>query len=186
MNIPTTNTIINNTQSSPQPPPPPAAATATPSSSNISTTTREKADATKAYLEQKYALLKLEREESRQRRNTLENHMETLKLNEAMREEYRARLRNQELQNMRQQRKRLSIQDFQPLAVIGRGAFGEVQLVRKRDTKEIFALKSMLKDAMVMKNQVGHVRAERDILALADNDNQWLVTLQYSFQVSYC
>ena len=83
---------------------------------------------------------------------------------------------------MRQQRKRLTIKDFERLAVIGRGAFGEVTLVRKRDTKEVFALKSMLKSAMVLKNQVGHVRAERDILAMADNDNPWLVTLQYSFQ----
>jgi serine/threonine kinase 38 len=33
----------------------------------ISATTREKADATKAYLEQKYALMKKEREESRER-----------------------------------------------------------------------------------------------------------------------
>ena len=149
---------------------------------SISETTREKADATKAYLEQKYAIMKKEREESRARRNTLEKQMEDLNLDPQEREKYRQRLRSQELNNMRQQRKRLTIHDFEKLTVIGRGAFGEVQLVRKKDTKEVFALKSMLKSAMVVKNQVGHVRAERDILAMADNDNQWLVTLQYSFQ----
>ena len=148
----------------------------------ISDTTREKADATKAYLEQKYALMKKDREESRARRNTLEKQMEEMKLDPKEREKYRQQLRNQELNNMRQQRKRLVINDFEKLAVIGRGAFGEVHVVRKKDTKEVFALKSMLKSAMVVKNQVGHVRAERDILAMADNDNQWLVTLQYSFQ----
>ena len=41
-------------------------------------------------------------------------------------------------------------------------------------------MKSMIKDAMVRKNQVGHVRAERDVLAVADNP--WIVTLHYSFQ----
>ncbi|DAZ95225.1 TPA: hypothetical protein N0F65_003460 [Lagenidium giganteum] len=148
----------------------------------ISNTTREKAKATKAYLEQKYAIMKKEREESRERRNTLEQQMEALRLNERKREQYRQELRSQELQSMRQQRKRLTVHDFQPLAVIGRGAFGEVRLVRQKDTGEVFALKSMLKSAMVLKNQVGHVKAERDILALADNDNQWLVTLHYSFQ----
>ena len=41
-------------------------------------------------------------------------------------------------------------------------------------------MKSMIKEAMVRKNQVGHVRAERDVLAVADNP--WIVTLHYSFQ----
>ncbi|OQS05764.1 kinase [Thraustotheca clavata] len=148
----------------------------------ISTTTREKASVTKAYLEQKYAIMKKEREESRMRRSVLEQKMQSLKLEEPAKESYRAELRNQELHQMRQQRKRLSIADFQSLAVVGRGAFGEVRLVRKKDSGEVFALKSMLKSSMVMKNQVGHVRAERDILAMADNECEWLVTLQYSFQ----
>lgn len=148
----------------------------------ISSSTREKAAATKAYLEQKYAAMKKEREESRVRRNTLEQQMEAMRLTERKREQYRQELRSQELQSMRQQRKRLSVHDFQALAVIGRGAFGEVRLVRKKDSGEVFALKSLVKSAMVLKNQVGHVKAERDILASADNDNDWLVTLHYSFQ----
>ncbi|GMF15448.1 unnamed protein product [Phytophthora fragariaefolia] len=148
----------------------------------ISNSTREKAAATKAYLEQKYAAMKREREESRERRNTLEQQMAALRLTERKKEQYRQELRSKELQSLRHQRKRLAVGDFQPLAVIGRGAFGEVRLVRKRDSGEIFALKSLEKSAMVLKNQVGHVKAERDILASADQDNDWLVTLHYSFQ----
>lgn len=148
----------------------------------ISNSTREKAKATKAYLEQKYATMKREREESRERRNTLEQQMAAMRLTERKKEQYRQELRSKELQSLRHQRKRLAVSDFQPLAVIGRGAFGEVRLVRKRDSGEIFALKSLEKSAMVLKNQVGHVKAERDILASADNDNNWLVTLHYSFQ----
>lgn len=148
----------------------------------ISSSTREKAKATKAYLEQKYAAMKREREESRVRRHTLEQQMEALRLTEPKREQYRQELRSQELQSMRQQRKRLSVQDFEALAIIGRGAFGEVRLVRKTDSGEVFALKSLVKSAMVLKNQVGHVKAERDILASAASDNAWLVALHYSFQ----
>lgn len=148
----------------------------------ISSSTREKAKATKAYLEQKYAAMKKEREESRARRDTLEQQMHALKLTEDKKARYRKELAVQEIDNMRNQRKRLGVQDFQPLAVIGRGAFGEVRLVRKKDSGEVFALKSLVKSAMVMKNQVVHVKAERDILASADNDNEWLVTLHYSFQ----
>lgn len=41
------------------------------------------------------------------------------------------------LTNIREGRKRLTKADFEALAMIGRGAFGEVRLVRKRDTGEV-------------------------------------------------
>ena len=41
-------------------------------------------------------------------------------------------------------------------------------------------MKKMKKKEMLKKNQVGHVRAERDILAKADNE--WIVELKYSFK----
>lgn len=78
------------------------------------------------------------------------------------------------------QTKRYTVHDFETVALIGRGAFGEVRVVRKRGTKEIFAMKSMRKEDMVKQNQVAHIRAERDLLAVADNP--WLVKLHYSFQ----
>lgn len=42
------------------------------------------------------------------------------------------------------------------------------------------AIKKMKKNEMIYKNQVAHVRAERDILTLAKNP--WIVDLRYSFQ----
>ena len=53
--------------------------------------------------------------------------------------------------------------------------------MRKRGSNEIYAMKSMRKEDMVKQNQVAHIRAERDLLAVADNP--WLVKLHYSFQV---
>lgn len=44
----------------------------------------------------------------------------------------------------------------------------------------MFAMKIMRKSEMVKKNQVAHIKAERDVLALADNP--WVVKLHYSFQ----
>lgn len=41
-------------------------------------------------------------------------------------------------------------------------------------------MKSMQKEAMILKNQVGHIRAERDILT--ESENPWIVTMHYSFQ----
>jgi serine/threonine protein kinase len=53
----------------------------------------------------------------------------------------------------------LGVDDFEPLKVIGRGAFGEVRLVQKRDTGHVYAMKILRKAAMVEKEQVAHVRA---------------------------
>jgi serine/threonine protein kinase len=39
----------------------------------------------------------------------------------------------------------------------------------------------MKKEMMVIKNQVGHVKAERDALAKAEANNRWLTSLHYSF-----
>jgi serine/threonine protein kinase len=38
------------------------------------------------------------------------------------------------------------------LKVIGRGAFGKVYLVQKRDSNEYFAMKTLKKDAILKKN----------------------------------
>lgn len=46
----------------------------------------------------------------------------------------------------------MSVDEFHPLAIIGRGAFGEVRLCRHTPTKKIVAVKKMKKSEMVFKN----------------------------------
>jgi serine/threonine protein kinase len=108
-------------------------------------------------------------------------------LPEPQKQELRRVLEDEELKIQKEARKKLCPGDFESLAVIGRGAFGEVRLVRRKGKKEdpatgqIFALKGMKKEMMVLKNQVHHVKAERDALAQADTANQWLTVLHCSF-----
>ena len=80
---------------------------------------------------------------------------------------------------MRENRRRTTVYDFEPVAIIGKGAFGEVRVVRHKTTGEILAMKKMNKNEMVYKNQVQHVSAEKEVLALAKNP--WIVALKYSF-----
>jgi serine/threonine kinase 38 len=54
-----------------------------------------------------------------------------------------------------------------------------VRVCRCKRSGEIVAIKKMKKSEMVYKNQVGHVRAERDVLANANIP--WIVQLKYSF-----
>lgn len=74
-----------------------------------------------------------------------------------------------------------SPKNFKTLKVIGKGAFGEVKLVQRKSDGHIYALKSLIKTEMFKKDQLAHVRAERDILA-DSKDNPWLVKLHASFQ----
>lgn len=53
---------------------------------------------------------------------------------------------------MRAARKRVTVYDFEPLNVIGRGAFGEVRVVREKKSGKIYAMKKMNKTEMVFKN----------------------------------
>ena len=65
------------------------------------------------------------------------------------------------------------------LTIIGRGAFGEVRICKHKESKEVFAMKKMKKMEMEQKNQIEHIKAERDVLVKARNS--WIVDLHQSF-----
>ncbi|TYZ56947.1 hypothetical protein PybrP1_002823, partial [[Pythium] brassicae (nom. inval.)] len=54
-----------------------------------------------------------------------------------------------------------SLDDFELLKVIGKGSYGKVTLVRKKDSKRLFAMKSLNKSNVKRRNQVEHTRTER-------------------------
>ncbi|CAE7142368.1 unnamed protein product [Rhizoctonia solani] len=81
---------------------------------------------------------------------------------------------------LRLRRTKLGLDDFRTVKVIGKGAFGEVRLVQKTDTGKIYAMKTLQKSEMLKRDQLAHVRAERDVLA--ESDSPWVVQLYYSFQ----
>ncbi len=144
---------------------------------------KEKAIPALQYIENKYKKLRkegMERLESKKKEKELEIKMEEFGLDEGSKQALRNKLWKSTLQGIRERRRRVSKSDFESLAIIGRGAFGEVRLVLQESTGEVWAIKSMLKSVMIQKTQVHHVLAEKDVLSLADNP--WLVKLQYSFQ----
>ena len=106
--------------------------------------------------------------------------MEAMNLSADVKKQMQAKLQAQEDEFLKKGKKKMSVNDFETLTIIGRGAFGEVRVCRKKDDKKIYAMKIMKKSEMLKKNQVQHIRAERDVLALADNP--WVVKLHYSFQ----
>ncbi|KAJ2698991.1 serine/threonine-protein kinase dbf2 [Coemansia spiralis] len=81
---------------------------------------------------------------------------------------------------LRRRRNRTREREFDILAQIGQGGFGQVFLVRKRDTGEVCALKKMDKQLLIRLNEVQHILTERDILRTSRSE--WLVKLLYAFQ----
>ncbi|EGW30911.1 uncharacterized protein SPAPADRAFT_142096 [Spathaspora passalidarum NRRL Y-27907] len=77
-------------------------------------------------------------------------------------------------------KKHLAITDFDLLKVIGKGSFGKVMQVVKKDTKQIYALKTLRKQHIVSRMEVTHTLAERTVLARINNP--FIVPLKFSFQ----
>ncbi|XP_016534979.1 serine/threonine-protein kinase MRCK alpha isoform X8 [Poecilia formosa] len=75
---------------------------------------------------------------------------------------------------------RLHKEDFEILKVIGRGAFGEVAVVKVRNTDKVFAMKILNKWEMLKRAETACFREERDVLV--NGDSQWITTLHYAFQ----
>ena len=74
----------------------------------------------------------------------------------------------------------LKIEDFDLLKVVGKGSFGKVMQVMKKDTQRIYALKTIRKQHIISRSEVAHTLAERSVLAQINNP--FIVPLKFSFQ----
>ncbi|XP_078593885.1 serine/threonine-protein kinase MRCK alpha-like isoform X18 [Branchiostoma floridae x Branchiostoma japonicum] len=75
---------------------------------------------------------------------------------------------------------RLHRSDFETLKVIGRGAFGEVAVVRSRTTDQVYAMKILNKWEMLKRAETACFMEERDVLV--KGDKRWITKLHYAFQ----
>ncbi|KAF0719309.1 Aste57867_1122 [Aphanomyces stellatus] len=75
-----------------------------------------------------------------------------------------------------------SVDDFEVLKVLGKGSFGKVYLVRRKDmaVPAIFAMKVLKKRELIQRHQVDHTMTERDVMSALDHP--FIVTLRVAFQ----
>uniref|UniRef100_A0A4W6FBB3 non-specific serine/threonine protein kinase n=1 Tax=Lates calcarifer TaxID=8187 RepID=A0A4W6FBB3_LATCA len=71
-------------------------------------------------------------------------------------------------------------EDFDRVKVIGRGAFGEVQLVRHKASQKVYAMKLLSKFEMIKRSDSAFFWEERDIMAFSNSP--WVVQLCCAFQ----
>eukprot|EP01126_Amoeba_proteus_P019654 TRINITY_DN2018_c0_g1_i11.p1 TRINITY_DN2018_c0_g1~~TRINITY_DN2018_c0_g1_i11.p1 ORF type:complete len:235 (-),score=49.76 TRINITY_DN2018_c0_g1_i11:305-1009(-) len=139
-----------------------------------------KSKAARLFIDSYYKELVDTNEDRRKRRVEIEERTKGLSKKE--KREAELALQMAETEQLRNKRKKLSITDYANVKLIGRGAFGEVRVVRSKENNEVFAMKMMNKDFVIKKNQLAHARAERD--AMVQHDDPGIVKLFFSFQDS--
>ncbi|KDQ14975.1 hypothetical protein BOTBODRAFT_54888 [Botryobasidium botryosum FD-172 SS1] len=75
----------------------------------------------------------------------------------------------------------LSIKDFEIIKPISKGAFSSIFLVKKKTTRDYFAIKVLRKDDMIAKYQITNVKTERMIL-MKQTESPLVVKLYFTFQ----
>ena len=78
---------------------------------------------------------------------------------------------------------RLTLDNFDILKLLGKGAFGKVLLAEDKETKEVFAIKAVEKHIIIEGDDVEVTLTERNVLALGW-ENRFLTKLHCSFQTN--
>lgn len=75
-----------------------------------------------------------------------------------------------------------TLDDFEPVMVLGKGSYGKVLLVKQLSTGRLFAQKQLTKMSLLMNNEINLIRTlnEKKILELVNHTN--IVKLYYAFQ----
>jgi serine/threonine protein kinase len=74
-----------------------------------------------------------------------------------------------------------TLEDFELLFLVGKGAFGKVWKVKKKDSGKIYAMKVLKKIEVLEQNLVEHTNLERDIMAVFGT-HPFIINLHYAFQ----
>ncbi|KAK3213182.1 hypothetical protein Dsin_017888 [Dipteronia sinensis] len=142
--------------------------------------TMEKVAAAKQFIENHYRAQMKNIQERKERRWVLERKLASSDVPKEEQISLIKDLERKETEFIRLKRHKICVDDFELLTIIGRGAFGEVQLCREKKSGNIYAMKKLKKTEMLKRGQVEHVRAERNLLA--EVASHCIVKLYYSFQ----
>ncbi|CAD7093396.1 unnamed protein product [Hermetia illucens] len=82
----------------------------------------------------------------------------------------------------RDRRRKVTLENFEFLKVLGKGTFGKVILCREKATAKLFAIKILKKEVIIQKDEVAHTLTENRVLR--NTNHPFLISLKYSFQTA--
>ena len=143
----------------------------------ISQRTYDKVCIAKQYIERKYNIKNHQNAE-------LKKFIEEISsiYNKQIIQKFKSEIYTQEMLKYRKKREKISIHDYESIAIIGRGAFGEVHVCKEKKSGHVVAIKKIKKDILILKNQIIHIRNEQ--LFMSNVKSPWIVDLKASFQES--
>lgn len=83
------------------------------------------------------------------------------------------------LPKRKSKRPAIGVESFDYLKVVGKGAFGKVLVVRKKDTGKVYAMKVLEKQSIIKRKQVAHTQTERRVLGFTRHS--FIVGLHFAF-----
>lgn len=79
--------------------------------------------------------------------------------------------------------RRIGLDHFNFLAVLGKGNFGKVMLAETKATKQLYAIKVLKKEFIIENDEVESTRSERDVFIIANKARHpFLLNLHACFQ----
>ncbi len=134
----------------------------------------------KNYIEKKYKMKKELETEKRKEWEMFNEKLDDLEISNTEKKLIKEDVIKKESEILRESRKKMTIYDYQPIKIIGKGAFGEVRVCQDLINKEIDAVKKLKKEEMFDKREIFHVKAEKEVLS--EFKNEWIVNLKATFQ----
>jgi len=84
---------------------------------------------------------------------------------------------------MRGSGKRIGLDHFNFLAVLGKGNFGKVMLAETKHSKQLYAIKVLKKEFIIENDEVESTKSERDVFIIANKARHpFLTNLHACFQ----